>query len=226
MIERRKLLGLGLGVLGASAVGPMAAFAQSKLGVSDPIADLLQRQSELPEGMADDALPTAAVASVATPVAATRSVSHAPRWLKLHNIHTQEKLEAVYFDKGEYVPDAVQALDRVLRDYRTGDVYSMHPELFDTLSSLHQKTGSKSHFQVISGYRSPRTNAMLHERSGQVAKRSLHMDGKAMDVYLEDVALDRLRAAALDLGRGGVGYYPVSNFVHLDVGPVRRWVGS
>jgi uncharacterized protein YcbK (DUF882 family) len=226
MIERRKLLGLGLGVLGASAVGPMAAFAQSKLGISDPIADLLQRQSDLPEGMADDALPAAAVASVATPVAATRSASHAPRWLKLHNIHTQEKLEAVYFEKGEYVPDAVQALDRVLRDYRTGDVYSMHPELFDTLSTLHQATGSKSHFQVISGYRSPKTNAMLHERSGQVAKRSLHMDGKAMDVYLEDVALDRLRAAALDLKRGGVGFYPVSNFVHLDVGPVRRWVGS
>jgi uncharacterized protein YcbK (DUF882 family) len=226
MIERRKLLGLGLGVLGASAIGPMAAFAQSKLGISDPIADLLQRQADLPEGMADDALPAAAVAPVATPVAATRSASHAPRWLKLHNIHTQEKLEAVYFDKGEYVPDAVQALDRVLRDYRTGDVYSMHPELFDTLSVLSQKTGSKSHFQVISGYRSPKTNAMLHERSGQVAKRSLHMDGKAMDVYLEDVALDRLRAAALDLGRGGVGYYPVSNFVHLDVGPVRRWVGS
>jgi uncharacterized protein YcbK (DUF882 family) len=231
MIERRKLLGLGLGVLGASAIGPMAAFAQSKLGISDPIADLLQRQSELPEGMApegiaDDALPAAAVASVATPVTATRSASQAPRWLKLHNIHTQEKLEAVYFEKGEYVPDAVQALDRVLRDYRTGDVYSMHPELFDTLSTLSQKTGSKSHFQVISGYRSPKTNAMLHERSGQVAKRSLHMDGKAMDVYLEDVALDRLRAAALDLKRGGVGYYPVSNFVHLDVGPVRRWVGS
>jgi uncharacterized protein YcbK (DUF882 family) len=226
MIERRKLLGLGLGVLGASAIGPMAAFAQSKLGISDPIADLLQRQSELPEGMADDALPAVAAAPIATPVAATRSASQAPRWLKLHNIHTQEKLEAVYFEKGEYVPDAVQALDKVLRDYRTGDVYSMHPELFDTLSTLSQKTGSKSHFQVISGYRSPKTNAMLHERSGQVAKRSLHMDGKAMDVYLEDVALDRLRAAALDLKRGGVGYYPVSNFVHLDVGPVRRWVGS
>ena len=232
MIERRKLLGLGLSVLGASAVGPMAAFAQSKLGVtklglSDPIADLLQRQQDLPEGMADDALPAAAQA-VAAPVAApvSRAVSHEPRWLKLHNIHTQEKLEAVYFEKGEYVPDAVQALDKVLRDYRTGDVYSMHPELFDTLSTLAQKTGTKSHFQVISGYRSPKTNAMLHERSGQVAKRSLHMDGKAMDVYLEDVALDRLRAAALDLGRGGVGYYPVSNFVHVDVGPVRRWVGS
>jgi uncharacterized protein YcbK (DUF882 family) len=225
MIERRKLLGLGLGVLGASAVGPMAAFAQSKLGISDPIADLLQKQADLPEGMPAEDISFPA-APVAAPVARTGAASHAPRWLKLHNIHTQEKLEAVYFEKGEYVPDAVQALDRVLRDYRTGDVYSMHPELFDTLSALHQKTGSTSHFQVISGYRSPKTNAMLHERSGQVAKRSLHMDGKAMDVYLEDVALDRLRAAALDLGRGGVGYYPVSNFVHVDVGPVRRWVGS
>lgn len=225
MIERRKLLGLGLGVLGASAVGPMAAFAQSKLGISDPIADLLAQQADLPEGMptADLSFPAAPVAA---PVSQARAASRAPRWLKLHNIHTQEKLEAVYFEKGEYVPDAVQALDKVLRDYRTGDVYSMHPELFDTLADVAQKTGSKSHFQVISGYRSPKTNAMLHERSGQVAKRSLHMDGKAMDVYLEDVALDRMRAAALDLKRGGVGYYPVSNFVHLDVGPVRRWVGS
>ncbi|WP_165186360.1 DUF882 domain-containing protein [Caulobacter soli] len=225
MIERRKLLGLGLGVLGASAVGPMAAFAQSKLGISDPIADLLQRQSDLPEGMPAEDLSFPA-APVAAPVSQVRPASHGPRWLKLHNIHTQEKLEAVYYEKGEYVPDAVQALDKVLRDYRTGDVYSMHPELFDTLSTLAEKTETKSHFQVISGYRSPKTNAMLHERSGQVAKRSLHMDGKAMDVYLEDVALDRLRAAALDLGRGGVGYYPVSNFVHVDVGPVRRWSGS
>jgi len=226
MIERRKLLGLGLGVLGASAVGPMAAFAQSKLGSADPIGDLLQSQSDLAEGLPAEGLPPVPAAPAAAPVARASAASHAPRWLKLHNIHTQEKIEAVYFEKGEYVPDAVQALDKVLRDYRTGDVYSMHPELFDTLSALAQKTETKSHFQVISGYRSPRTNAMLHERSGQVAKRSLHMDGKAMDVYLEDVALDRLRAAALDLGRGGVGYYPVSNFVHVDVGPVRRWVGS
>jgi len=226
MIERRKLLGLGLGVLGASAVGPMAAFAQSKLGVPDPIGDLLQSQSDLAEGLPAEGLPAVAAPPVASPVARAAPVSHAPRWLKLHNIHTQEKIEAVYFEKGQYVPDAVQALDKVLRDYRTGDVYSMHPELFDTLAALAQKTETKSHFQVISGYRSPRTNALLHERSGQVAKRSLHMDGKAMDVYLEDVALDRVRAAALDLGRGGVGYYPVSNFVHVDVGPVRRWVGS
>ncbi len=223
MIERRKLLGLGLGVLGASAVGPMAAFAQAKLGISDPIADLLQRQADVAEGMPAEGLPAV---PVPTPPPVVRSASHAPRWLKLHNIHTQEKLEAVYYEKGEYVPDAVQALDNVLRDYRTGDVYSMHPELFDTLAALAAKTETKSHFQIISGYRSPKTNAMLHQRSGEVAKRSLHMDGKAIDLYLEDVALDRVRAAALDLGRGGVGYYPTSNFVHVDVGPVRRWVGS
>jgi len=224
MIERRKLLGFGLGVLGASAVGPMAAFAQAKIG-ADPIADLLLRQSQLPEGLAEG-LPAEGLAAPTAPVTPLRPVSNAPRFLRLHNIHTQEKLEAVYFEKGEYVPDAVQALDKVLRDYRTGDVYSINPRLFDTLSSLADKTDAKSHFQVISGYRSPKTNAMLHQRSGEVAKRSLHMDGKAIDIYLEDVALDRVRAAALDLGRGGVGYYPTSKFVHLDVGPVRRWVGS
>jgi uncharacterized protein YcbK (DUF882 family) len=227
MIERRKLLGFGLGVLGASAVGPMAAFAQAKIGGGgDPIADLLLRQSQAPEGMAEGLAPEGLTATTAAPVAPARPLSNAPRWLKLHNIHTEEKLEAVYYEKGEYVPDAVQALDKVLRDYRTGDVYSMHPQLFDTLADLAQKTQTKAHFQVISGYRSPKTNAMLHQRSGEVAKRSLHMDGKAIDIYLEDVALDRVRAAALDLGRGGVGYYPVSNFVHVDVGPVRRWVGS
>lgn len=225
MIERRKLLGFGLGVLGASAVGPMAAFAQAKIGADDPIADLLLREAQSPEGLVPVG-PAVQAPPAAAPVAPVRSGGSAPRWLKLHNIHTQEKLEAVYFDKGEYVPDAVQALDKVLRDFRTGDVHPMNPRLFDTLADLANKTDTKAHFQVISGYRSPKTNAMLNERSGQVARRSLHMDGKAIDIYLEDVALDRVRAAALDLGRGGVGYYPSSKFVHLDVGPVRRWVGS
>lgn len=226
MIERRKLLGLGLGVLGASAVGPMAAFAQSKFGPgADPIADLLMKQDlgNAAEGMSDNDLPQA---SVPAPRPAIQRVSSEPRWVKLHNVHTQEKVEAVYFEKGEYVPDAVQALDKVLRDYRTGDVAPMNPELFDIMAGLAARTESKSHFQIISGYRSPKTNAMLHARSGEVAKRSLHMDGKAIDLYLEDVSLDRLRTAALDLKQGGVGYYPVSNFVHVDVGPVRRWVGS
>lgn len=213
---------MGLGVLGASVVGPVAALAQARFSDPDPIGDLLLRQSQDPQGLAA----AAGAPAIAAPLAPVRRVAAAPRWLKLHNVHTEEKLEAVYFENGDYVPDAVQALDKVLRDYRTGDVHPMNPRLFDTLADLAGKTETKAHFQVISGYRSPKTNAMLQERSGEVAKRSLHMDGKAIDIYLEDVALDRVRAAALDLGRGGVGYYPTSNFVHVDVGPVRRWVGS
>jgi uncharacterized protein YcbK (DUF882 family) len=221
MIERRKLLGFGLGVLGASAVGPMAAFAQARIG-DDPIADLLLREAQSPQGLVPVGPPVQAppAAAPATPI---RSGASAPRWLKLHNVHTQEKLEAVYFDKGEYVPDAVQALDKVLRDFRTGDVHPMNPRLFDTLADLADKTDTKAHFQVISGYRSPKTNAMLNERSGQVARRSLHMDGKAIDIRVPGVKLAHLRDAAKSLKIGGVGYYPASNFVHVDTGRVRYW---
>ncbi len=150
----------------------------------------------------------------------------APRRLALKNLHTGEAIDAVYFEKGAYVPDAVEALDKVLRDFRTGDVRDMDRGLFDMLNTLQAKVDSKAPFQIISGYRSPRTNAALHAKSDGVATHSLHMDGKAMDIYLDDVALDRLRAAALDLKQGGVGYYPDSKFVHVDVGPVRRWQGS
>jgi uncharacterized protein YcbK (DUF882 family) len=149
-----------------------------------------------------------------------------PKWLSLHNLHTEEKLEAVYWENGAYVPDAVQALNKVLRDHRTGEERAMDPQLFDLLGAINRKTETKSPFQVISAYRSPASNALLSERSGEVAKKSLHVEGMAMDIYLEDVALDRLRAASLAIGRGGVGYYPVTKFVHVDVGPVRRWQGS
>jgi uncharacterized protein YcbK (DUF882 family) len=91
---------------------------------------------------------------------------------------------------------------------------------------VHGRVGADKPFQVISGYRSPRTNAMLHERSGQVAAHSLHMDGLAIDVRMEGVALDHLHKAAMDPQVGGVGLYPASNFVHMDVGRVRRWTGS
>jgi uncharacterized protein YcbK (DUF882 family) len=120
----------------------------------------------------------------------------------------------------------VQALNKVLRDYRNDEVHRMDTGLYDILDQIRAKTESKSPFQIISGYRSPATNKMLTERSGEVAKHSLHMDGKAMDIFLEDVDLQHVRAAALDLGRGGVGYYPVSKFVHVDVGPVRKWSGT
>jgi uncharacterized protein YcbK (DUF882 family) len=206
---------MGLGVLGAGLLPVADARADD-----DIIGQIL-------EGKVPPAAPVPPVGLRPTPVEtfAAKAVVE-PRWVHLRNIHTDEKLEAVYWENGEYVPDAVQALNKVLRDYRNDETHPMAPGLYDILDQIRAKTQSKSPFQIISGYRSPATNKMLSERSGEVAKRSLHMDGKAMDVFLEDVDLRYVRAAALELGRGGVGYYPTSNFVHVDVGPVRKWSGT
>jgi uncharacterized protein YcbK (DUF882 family) len=146
-----------------------------------------------------------------------------PRSIAIHNLHTDESIEAIYFDNGVYVPDALAAFNRVLRDFRTGDVHPMEPGLFDLMHTLQTTVESRRPFQIISGYRSPRTNAMLHETSSGVASNSYHMRGMASDIRLPDVELAHLHRAALELGRGGVGYYPTSDFVHVDVGPVRHW---
>ena len=114
-------------------------------------------------------------------------------------------------------------MKHVLRDFRTGDEHEMNPELFDLWHTLSLVTDSRSPFQIISGYRSPRTNEMLHDTTPGVANNSYHMKGMASDVRLEDVELSHLHKAALAIGRGGVGYYPESDFVHVDVGPVRHW---
>ncbi len=152
-------------------------------------------------------------------------VSRGARRIALKNLHTDEMLDAVYFEGDAYVADALDAVNRVLRDFRTGEVHPIAPRLLDVLADLQASAGSSSPYQVISGYRSPVTNAMLREQSAEVAQRSLHMDGMAIDLYLKDVDLDRLHQAALDLSRGGVGYYPQTRFVHIDVGPVRHWQG-
>jgi uncharacterized protein YcbK (DUF882 family) len=149
-----------------------------------------------------------------------------PRSVAFHNLHTGESLDAIYWDQGRYVPDALHAVNRVLRDFRTGDEHYMDPRLLDLLNAVQGKVETRGPFQVISGYRSPKTNSMLHERSSGVASGSLHMQGMAIDVRVEGVELNHLHKAALDLGRGGVGLYPTSNFVHMDVGRVRRWSGS
>jgi uncharacterized protein YcbK (DUF882 family) len=151
-----------------------------------------------------------------------------PRRVKFHNLHTDEKLDAVYWEDGHYVPDALHAVNHVLRDFRTGDTHMMDPGLLDLLVAVQAKTETKSPFYVISGYRSPRTNAMLRAEGGEatgVAKKSMHLEGKAIDLRLADVQLSHLHNAALSLGGGGVGYYPTSDFVHMDVGPVRQWGG-
>jgi uncharacterized protein YcbK (DUF882 family) len=146
------------------------------------------------------------------------------RTLGLVNTHTNEKIMASYWRDGVYDRGALKDINYVLRDHRSGDVARMDPNLLDLLVELHRRTGSSKAFQVISGYRSPKTNAMLVSASGGgVAKRSLHMDAKAIDIRLRDVALSDLRQAALGMKAGGVGYYKKSDFVHVDTGRVRQW---
>ena len=149
----------------------------------------------------------------------------APRLAHVHNLHTGESLRAVYYENGRYVPTALSELMKVLRDWRSGEEHLMDPRLFDVMHAVRAKLDVAAPFQVISGYRSAATNAMMHEHSHGVAANSQHVQGKASDVRLEGVELHHLRSAALELGAGGVGYYPVSNFVHMDVGPVRQWIG-
>jgi uncharacterized protein YcbK (DUF882 family) len=146
-----------------------------------------------------------------------------PRVLRFAHLHTGERLEVEYARDGDYLPDALAAVNHLLRDFRSGEVGTMDPALLDLLHGLRQRTGSTRPFEIISAFRSSATNRMLHERSSGVASGSLHLSGRAIDIRLADVALPRLRDAALAAARGGVGFYPGSNFVHVDTGRVRRW---
>src|SRR6266702_2338285 len=166
----------------------------------------------------------AAVLSASLPGFALASAP-AARKLKFENIHTGERLAADYALDGRDEPSALEAINRILRDYRTGDVHVIEPRLLDLLHELNARLETDAPFQVISGFRSPRTNAMLHERSSGVASKSLHTQGMAIDIRVPGRALNLLHANALSLNRGGVGLYPTSDFVHVDVGRVRRWNG-
>lgn len=145
------------------------------------------------------------------------------RVLRFGHLHTGERLEVEYFAGGRYLPDALAAVNHLLRDFRNGEVGTMDPSLLDLLHALRVRTGSRQPYEIISGYRSPATNRMLHERSSGVATKSLHMSGQAIDIRVADVPLVQLRQAALSLQLGGVGFYPGSNFVHIDTGRVRVW---
>jgi uncharacterized protein YcbK (DUF882 family) len=163
-----------------------------------------------------------AAPAIALPTLA-RAAAPTHRELAFSHTHTGEKLKVLYFDRGQYVPDALAAVNRMLRDFRTGDVYPIDQGLLDLLHDLRTATGSRRSYQIVSAYRSPLTNRKLQQAGRGVATRSLHMDGKAIDVRLADVPLARLRRAALAQGRGGVGYYPASDFIHVDTGRVRNW---
>ena len=158
---------------------------------------------------------------LAAPRLALASVTE--RRLSFLHTHTNERLSIAYASLGGYRPEALSRIDHLLRDFRTGDVHAIDPSLLDLLNRLTTLTESKRPFEVISGYRSPVTNAQLRSHSEGVAAHSLHMVGQAIDIRLTDVPLKTLREAALSVRIGGVGYYPASNFVHVDTGRVRYW---
>lgn len=170
---------------------------------------------------------TARLAAAALPaLSAAAAMASLPdaRALALVNTHTHEEIDIVYADGKRYVPEALGSLNRFLRDHYTGDIGLMDPQIFDLLHRVQQVLGSKDSFAVISGYRCAATNTHLRQtRSGGVAKHSLHMEGRAIDVRLPGVPLADLHEAALSLRAGGVGFYPREQFVHLDTGRVRNW---
>lgn len=145
------------------------------------------------------------------------------RKLKLRNLHTGEKIKATYWENGKYISETMRDVANLLRDHRTGDKHRIDAGLMDILYDLQLRIGSKKEFHVISGYRSPKTNKMLNSRSNGVAKKSLHMRGRAIDIRLPGTELRNLRKAALSMKAGGVGYYPQANFLHVDTGRFRTW---
>ena len=146
-----------------------------------------------------------------------------PRSLRFVHTHTGEALTTTYFNGRDYDAAALLDVNHLLRDFRTGDSKRMDPALLDVLWSLQSLANRDATFEIISGYRSPATNAMLHRRSHGVAEHSQHMLGKAIDLRLTGYSTRRLSEYARSLARGGVGYYAASDFVHFDTGRVRYW---
>jgi len=165
-------------------------------------------------------------AAAATAVACVRpapAVSFAPRSIALYNTHTGEWLRTVYWADGHYIREAVRDINWILRDHHSDEVRPMNAGILDVLGMLRDRLECHDPFLVICGYRSATTNARLHARSSGVAAHSYHIKGMAIDLRCEQRSLTHVRAAAMSLRGGGVGYYPHSDFVHVDCGPVRYW---
>ena len=145
--------------------------------------------------------------------------------IALFNLHTAEHLDVEYLRDGVYRSEALAAVETLLRDFRTGERHPIDPHLLDYLTAVARTLNAEPSFEVISGYRSPHTNAALRSLGRGVAERSLHMEGRAVDVRMAHIECAQLAAHAQDLQRGGVGYYRESNFVHLDTGSFRTWNG-
>lgn len=197
-----------------------------------PFAACLEERARLDHDRSGDSMilksrrAILATAAAGTALLAMPSIVRAnndQRRLSFHNLHTEERLAATYWVDGRYDTGALREIDQVLRDFRTGEVFEMDPKLMDLLNSLQHGLGNQGTYAVISGYRSPKTNAMLRSGGGGVAKKSYHMKGQAIDIAMGGVDLRKLHRTALDLKAGGVGLYTKSGFVHVDTGPVRSW---
>jgi uncharacterized protein YcbK (DUF882 family) len=184
----------------------------------------LNRRSFL--GLGAAAAATALVPGRVLAADGTPATKAPERVLSFFNTHTGERLKTAYCCGGVYQPQALNEINHILRDFRRNEIKPIDPTLLDVLHELGGTLDVDQPFHIISGYRSPHTNSILRERGGAttgVASGSLHMVGKAIDIRVPGVKLDQLRGAARSLKRGGVGYYPASNFVHVDVGRVRYW---
>lgn len=147
----------------------------------------------------------------------------AERTLRLYNTHTGESLRSVFWAEGQFIPDALKDINKLLRDHRNDKIADMDPKLILLLNDVSDKFGEGQTLHIISGYRSPESNAKLAAASDGVAKHSMHMDGKAIDIRMPGKNLAQLHKAAMSMKAGGVGYYPDSQFVHMDTGRVRYW---
>jgi uncharacterized protein YcbK (DUF882 family) len=147
----------------------------------------------------------------------------ADRDLSFYNTHTGETADVEYYRSGCLITPSLEQINHILRDHRTGEVREIEVRLLDLLHALSRKTGARHPFHVISGYRSPRTNAQLRAGGRGVAEHSLHLVGRAIDIRLPGLGLRDLYQAAVSLRGGGVGIYPASDFIHVDTGRIRTW---
>jgi uncharacterized protein YcbK (DUF882 family) len=147
------------------------------------------------------------------------------RRVRMYSGRTGESIDTIYWIEGEYIPEVTKEINHFMRDWRSDDVVKMDPRNFDIIAAAHRLLDVTEPYMLLSGYRSPATNALLRSRSHGVAKNSLHMKGMAADLRLQSRSVSQMARAAQACSAGGVGHYPRSNFVHMDCGPVRTWGG-
>ncbi|SEN84803.1 Uncharacterized conserved protein YcbK, DUF882 family [Pseudorhodobacter antarcticus] len=147
------------------------------------------------------------------------------RRIKMYSGRTGESIDTIYWVEGEYIKEALKEINHFMRDWRSGDTVNMDPRTVDIMAASHRLMDASEPYMMLSGYRSPKTNAMLRSKSGGVARNSLHMKGQAADLRLKSRSTGQMAKAAAACASGGVGKYSRSNFVHMDCGPVRSWGG-